>query len=752
MPIKFEATADFNDLVRENQKAQRENAKLADQLRALTGLAEPMGAAGTRAFKDMARAADQAVKSLQTPADQFAAQVEKLDAAMKAKRLGAEEHAAAIDQLAATYSEAVGPVEQLRIRETQLDAQLKAGRISQDEHTAAMAKAQQAAMSTGSAVDRLELQLADLSRQHDRGELSAEEHAQAVLQLSQQFTAGAAPADRYERAVRELEQQHQRGEISAAEYRQEVSRHKQELDNATQSGEKQAGMFGTLGGKLLALGSGYMSFQAILGQVKAALDYVNRETERALESADAMTDPNRRLAQVATSAEDYSMMVRRADELAAAYGEDRDAVRRVSFSARSEGFEAALPEIIKYGDIVSAESAASVAGQVPTLFGGQINTMEAINATLAAAEASRLDFEQVAKNLPKVAEGGAIAGASPAETMAVLSVMSSNFASGETTADRIKSLLVKMGIDKEFGLSGKGGIGGVEALQALSEEDRRKFLGDSQELNVAYNLIAERLPEVIERTKMIESQIEAVRSGTGGILATKYANRFSEQTAEGRRDLALEERRQAIIAEEIANENQLTEKGAQREAAIAREKARQKDENISPIAQFGGSQAAAVARTLGLSPEAAAASARSGTEVASTVLSPQFWTQAGNQGPAMAIAGAFVDMVGRAREDREQPTSEPLAAIQPPRTEPPAVQTTVARPASVDNRQPTQAPAQQPPAQPPPTLDPGDNLRAIRAAMERTAAAVEDTRDVARTPRPGASAAAAAPSTQRMGR
>jgi hypothetical protein len=699
MPIKFEATADFTDLVRENQKAQRENAKLADQLRALTGLAEPMGAAGTKAFKDLASAADQAIKSLQTPADQFAAQVEKLDAAMKAKKLGADEHARAIDQLAATYSEAAGPVEQLRIREQQLDSQLKAGRISQDEHAAAMDRARTAALQSGSAVDRLELQLADLARQHDRGELSAEDHAQAILELTQQFTAAASPTDRYERAVRELEQQHERGEISAAEYRQEVSRHKSELDGATQSGEKQAGMFGTLGGKLLALGSGYMSFQAILGQVKAALDYVNQETERAIGSADKMTDANKRLAQVATSAEDYDMMVRRADELAATFGEDRDVARRVSFSARSEGFEQALPEILKYGDVVSAESAAGVAGQVPGLFGGEIDAMAAVNATLVAAEQSRLSFEDIARALPKVAEGGALQGSSSGETMGVLSVMAGHFASGDTAADRFKALATRMSLDDQT--KGRGIIGGVEALQAMPEEDRKKFLGDSQELNVAYTLLSNRMQDVKDRVAMVNAEIEAASSGGETALQRKYQQMYAPTTDTGQLNLALEQKRQAIIQEEIANEGQFAKAGAKREAAIATEKARQKDAGYTGFSQYGGDAASRLARTFGASDETAAAMTRAGAESVGAAGGSEFWLR---RLAAGASFGGTDFVFGAAGYGAGQNAGS------------------------------------------------NDDLRAIRDAMERTAAAVEDTRDVARTPRPGASAAAAAPSTQRMGR
>ena len=43
-----------------------------------------------------------------------------------------------------------------------------------------------------------------------------------------------------------------------------------------------------------------------------------------------------------------------------------------------------------------------------------------------------LSFEEIARSLPKLAEGGGIAGASAGETFGTLSVMAQQFASGDT--------------------------------------------------------------------------------------------------------------------------------------------------------------------------------------------------------------------------------------------------------------------------------------------------------------------------------
>jgi hypothetical protein len=537
MAIKFEATGDFSDLIAENQKYQRQVTSLTEQLAKLTGGAAPMGDAGVRAFREMQRAADRAKRSIETPVEGFVRQVTLLDGAM------------------------------------------------------------------------------------GKNMLTANEHSRAVGQLAQQLAEVANPTEQYTQAVTKLNGQLAAGEIDAGQYAEAVEQQKSALDDGTEAGEKHGTMVGDLGKKMLALGAGYMSFQVILGQVKAALAYVNAETDKAIGSADKMTDPNKRLAQVATSSEDYDEMVQRADKLASQFGEQRDVVRNVSFSARSEGFEDALENIIKFSDVVAAESQATVAGQVPNLFGGEISADQGINATLVAAEASRLSFEEIARALPKVSEGAALQKASAAETMGVTSVMAGHFGSGDTAADRFKALATKLSINEST--KGLGIIGGVEELQRQQSEWQasggegdsplKKFLGESAELNVAFGLLVERMPDVKQRIAEIETEIDTVGSGGEGALARKHAQSFDTSTETGRLNLAMEERRQAKIAEEIANERQFAVIGAKREAAISQEKARQKEQGYVGISQFAGHAAGATAGFLGMDEQVAAAATRGGT-------------------------------------------------------------------------------------------------------------------------------------------
>lgn len=610
MAIKFEATGDFSDLIAENQKLQRQLVSVTEQLAKAKDQAEPMGAAGKKAFRELERAAEQAKRSIETPTEAFKKHAAQLDQALAKGLLTAEEHTRAIDQLARKYAGAIDPVQKLAVAQAHLDRQLQAGQITQEQYQQALEEKRKSLENTAEAVD-----------------------------------------------------------------------------DTTQAGQTHGTMMQSLTGRLMALGAGYMSFQAILGKVKEALAYVNQETDKAIASADKMTDPNKRLAQVSTSAEDLDMMVRRADELAARYGEERDVVRRVSFSARSENFESILPELIKYGDVVSPEAAASVAGQVPGLFGeGSIDPLVAVNAVLAAAKESRLEFEKIAQAMPIISAGGAMTGSDPAEVMGILSVIASNTKSGDEAATLFKGLATKLALDQRT--SGQGILGGYRTLQGMSDADRADFLGEAVDANTAYNLLSRRTEDVNERIGLVRRQIAVGEEGGTPILEQQYQMVYEPSTETGRTNLALEQRRQAMIGEEIANERQFAIEGALREAAIASEKERQKAAGYSGIAQYGGDVAGNLVSGLQMSPGAARGATAGGTIAMDQTL-----------------LGELVRRLGWTTSDRE-PGNDGAQLVQEMR-----------RLNSTNEQQ----------------------LETMRAAN-------------ATLPRVGASAAAAVPSTQRLGR
>lgn len=272
--------------------------------------------------------------------------------------------------------------------------------------------------------------------------------------------------------------------------------------------------------------------------IRLSWEQVRKEQQAGLEALQKTQGTDRRLLQISGSAEEFSRLRGQADALSAQFGVDRNVVRDVIFSAVSENFRDAVPAIIAANQVVDPTAAAGVAGQVPALFKGAIGALESVNLTLKAAEASRLDFSQIAKSLPQAAEGGGIAKATAEETLAVLSVLASEFKSGETAADRMKIFATRAGLSDQF--KGQGIVGPLEQLMGMGEEDRRKFLGDSQELNAAYVKMSENIALIKQRIEEMTEERKEFASG-GGLLADKVGIAGGDARFAALRQLAREE-------------------------------------------------------------------------------------------------------------------------------------------------------------------------------------------------------------------
>lgn len=282
---------------------------------------------------------------------------------------------------------------------------------------------------------------------------------------------------------------------------------------------------------------------------------------KALASLESQADVDRRLVQVSTSSADLEGLQKRADDAAQKFGVERAAAKEVLFSSRSEGFESEFEKVIRAAPVVDPKAAAIVAGKLPALFQGKIKPTEAVSLTLAAAEASNLNFEQLASTTPQAAEGGAIAKASPQELLAVQSVLASRFKSGETAADRIKAFATAGGIDERF--KGKGIIQAFKEIQALSDDDRKEFLGKSAELNTAYVVLSQEMGKIEERLQLLTQERESFATG-GGALEAKLNIAQTNPAIQARKDVA-----RARNKEEIAREENLAQAAASLEVAQA---------------------------------------------------------------------------------------------------------------------------------------------------------------------------------------
>ncbi|MGB7325915.1 MAG: hypothetical protein WBD31_13655 [Rubripirellula sp.] len=424
--------------------------------------------------------------------------------------------------------------------------------------------------------------------------------------------------------------------------------------------------------QLKSFAMGWIGVQTAVATVTRAIDAMRQAQQGAVDSLDQTKDGNSRLLQVSDSASEFEERRGQADDLAAQYGITRQASRDLIFNADSSDFLDTADFIAQNSQVLGVEAQSTVAGQIPKLFANDpITGEEAINATLAAAQTSRLNFEEVARSLPSAAASAAPAGATADETLALLSVLADKFKSGETAADRIASIGAAVSLDQgeqslapeevakknaaedarldnakkklrtlterqadaqlqldrsvesgadvqtvtdrrtkldratravgEFdqtelqrreietgsdreSFAGLGIIEPVRRLQALSDEERRNFLGESKELNEAYNAIADSLPVLGQsRTKILEAR------NNSGTDAAPVNQKRAIADADPRL-AALRNKQAAENREEIEREKALSQREANRQAERAREKATGYERGDSALVVEGTAQ------------------------------------------------------------------------------------------------------------------------------------------------------------------
>lgn len=297
--------------------------------------------------------------------------------------------------------------------------------------------------------------------------------------------------------------------------------------------------------------------------IRGAMNKVKADTDAAIASADRLANSRRNLVQVAESPADLASLTGTADRLAAKYGVDRQVAQNVVFTARSEDFEDAVPDLMRGEVYADPLASAAVAGKVRVLFPkANLSAMEAINIVAKAAQQSSLDFDTMAGPMAQAAEGAALTGSTPEETAAILSLLSANFKSGETAADRVKGFATKVGISADPRLQGKGIIDAMRVIRDdFSDAERALFLGESQELNAAYRRLSEGEAEIVRR----QQEIEEARRATGtpeSPWEQGIATAFTDPIIAAQKRAA-----RARIGAEIANEMDYAEGGANVAAA-----------------------------------------------------------------------------------------------------------------------------------------------------------------------------------------
>ena len=489
MAIKFEATGDFSDLIAENQRYQKQVASLTEQLHGVTNAADPLGKAGVKAFRDLQRAAEQARKSIETPTDALNQQIAKLDQALSKNMLSPREHAEAVEKLRQKYAD------------------------------------------TTTAAQRYQDAVVQLDRKLAEGKTLAEAHAQAVMRLSTEFDKAATPADRYELAVAELTKEFKAGKLSADQYDGAIAEQKRTLDLASGATEKHAGavdkatdagrkhgeQVGGLGSKIMTAVASYLTFDAILGQVKQALQFVNEEIDKAKASLKGLQPAESQLAQIAKDADDLAQMSNEADRMAGEYGVKREETRAAVVEGRNLDIESKqLESMVKYSDVAATSAQTLLGGKMQAIFGKEnVSAEEAVSMGLMAAGASASNFEEMSRGIPSAAEGGRMAGASAEETLSLYSVFAGQFGTAQTGAERIKALGAK--ISKSEQLKGLGFSGAMEKMAGMKEEElfggEGTVFGQDTESRVAYETLKKELPAFKAMTAKIAAEKQTMRGG-----------------------------------------------------------------------------------------------------------------------------------------------------------------------------------------------------------------------------------------------
>jgi hypothetical protein len=353
--------------------------------------------------------------------------------------------------------------------------------------------------------------------------------------------------------------------------------------------------------------AGWASIEGAVRLVGSALRFAQEETEGAVGSMDRLFEARRRLAQIALSGKDLDTIDKQADSLAAQSGVERGAARQIVFDARSLGVEEALPEIFKFTPVLDPGTATTAAGKLPKIFKGQINEVQALNLAFSASRESALSFEDLMQSLPTAAQGVSLAGGSATEAAALVSVLSEETANKAEAGQLVKSFGIKVGIDRELFPEKQGILSAVAQLDNMPEEQKRGFLQENQELNVAYQKIRSNMAKIKERQTTIQNAIDTAGTVESPLEQARFAV-FDPSTDLGRQNLADLERRKAAIRRETVREDRFAESGAEAEAARDTVLADLDEVQANPLTKFASYSVAEAGKFLGLSGDAVAPS------------------------------------------------------------------------------------------------------------------------------------------------
>lgn len=311
--------------------------------------------------------------------------------------------------------------------------------------------------------------------------------------------------------------------------------------------------------KVGAFATGMLSVRTIVAGVSAHIQEMRKATDAAVQSIEKLQGSRKALAGRSDSSKDYGALKSSAESLSMNFGLSQEAAYSLADSARAGGWESSLkPIALASATWAEADDLTSTASRLPKIPGWEnLSPVQAVNLVAAADKAaSNLNFKESSEYMIKAARGGSQAGATATETAAMVTVMSDLF--GASTGDRISGFGGKLAQNKK--LAGKGLMGGFDALQAMPEKERKKFLGDSLELNEVYSFLENRGGDVRAMEQFLAG--EMAKSGTEqaplAVRSRAYledpenAALFRKQVSAQKKELKIQKERGVIGLDEEA--------------------------------------------------------------------------------------------------------------------------------------------------------------------------------------------------------
>jgi hypothetical protein len=381
------------------------------------------------------------------------------------------------------------------------------------------------------------------------------------------------------------------GKIDQESYNRAVERAKtalaQTAAQAQQAGQATRQAFGGAAASLNQYVMGFASMTTAIQLFARAMAYAQANTDAAMASVEKYIETRRELKQMADTGQEFQQFEEFANRLSM-FGMPRGGAQEIISAAQAEGFtgnEELVARLVAANEL-SPQSVRTLAGQIPSIFDKQITPMQGIAGGALAGKFSRLTVDELAAMLPKAAQGGAISGATPAETMALGATLVTRGERAPEYMGTFASQLATGEYRSQF--AGLGVVGAVEKLQAMPEEERQEILGTGKETNLTYRWVLQDKELIEQRTAAIQQAFDDAESYVGRV----EKKTFDPTTAQGRLMIA---RREAIVAAnrlEIQREEQLAEGGYLRRAAKTRGIAMGEVEPAGPVGRYLGSAAA----------------------------------------------------------------------------------------------------------------------------------------------------------------